>query len=306
MHGFITRAPGYHSLRRAWQKRFNPLATNRFLQFAPPGHFNSPIPDFEFVQRHRARLFDRDAERVPGIENYTSEQLALLEAFVPYYDEMPFQRGKQPGLRYYFDNPYFTWADALVLYSMLRRHRPRRVIEVGSGFSSAVMLDTNDLFLSRSIRFTFIEPFPDRLLSLIGERDRRECDVLPVPVQEVPLTAFESLEAGDVLFVDSSHTAKIGSDVVYLLTDVLPHLRAGVLIHVHDIFWPFEYPEEWVREGRAWNENYVLKAFLQFNSSFRILLFTSYLTLHHRPTLERLFPLWMTAPGASLWLTKVF
>jgi hypothetical protein len=74
---------------------------------------------------------------------------------------------------------------------------------------------------------------------------------------------------------------------------------------VHDIFCPFEYPEEWVREGRAWNENYVLKAFLQFNSSFKILLFASYLALHHRATLERLFPLWMTAPGASLWLKKV-
>jgi predicted O-methyltransferase YrrM len=218
---------------------------------------------------------------------------------------MPFQRDKQPGLRYYSDNPFFMYADALLLYSMLRHYRPHRVIEVGSGFSSAVMLDTNDTFLSRSVRFTFIEPYPDRLLSLIGERDRKKCDVLPVMAQDVPLTVFESLEPGDVLFVDSSHIAKIGSDVVYLLTDVLPRLRSGVLIHFHDIFWPFEYPEEWVREGRAWNENYMLKAFLQYNSSFKIVLFSPYLALHHRATLDRLFPLWMTSPGASLWLAKV-
>ena len=107
---------------------------------------------------------------------------------------------------------------------------------------------------------------------------------------------------GDILFIDSSHVAKIGSDVVYLMTEVLPQLRPGVLVHFHDVFWPFEYPEEWVQEGRAWNETYMLKAFLQFNERFRILLFCSYLALHHRAVLEQHLPLALKNSGGSLWL----
>jgi hypothetical protein len=133
-------------------------------------------------------------------------------------------------------------------------------MEVGSGFSSAVMLDTNDLFFSGKIAFTFVEPYPERLLSLMTGEDRSHQEMLVRPVQEVALERFASLRANDILFIDSSHVAKIGSDVVHLLTNVLPMLNRGVIVHFPDIFWPFEYPEEWILEGRAWNENYVLKA----------------------------------------------
>jgi hypothetical protein len=108
----------------------------------------------------------------------------------------------------------------------------------------------------------------------------------------------------DILFIESSHVAKIGSDVVYLVTEVIPRLKKGVIIHFHDIFWPFEYPEEWIRDGRAWNENYILKAFLQFNTQFKILLFNAYLALHHSNAMEHYLPLFMQGPGCSLWLEK--
>lgn len=289
---FLKQIPGYLPLRNALRRLFR------------AGHFYSPYPDAAFVERHKARIFDRQATSVPGIELRVADQLALLETLAATRGEMPFKDDRSAGLRYYFRNPEYSYADALVLYSMLRHVRPRRVIEIGSGFSSAVMLDTNDLFLAGRIALTFIEPYPRRLFSLLRDADRKHCEIIVDAVQNVPLERFAALEAGDLLFVDSSHVAKTGSDVVHLFGEVLPRLAKGVLVHFHDIFWPFEYPEEWIREGRAWNEAYVLRAFLQFNPTFRIVLFNSYLGLHHREAVERHLPLFLQNTGGSLWLEK--
>jgi hypothetical protein len=287
------------------ERRFNPYISNQFLHFAPPGHYYSPIPDLEFIDRHRNRLFDRQVRSVPGIDLRTEQQLALLEEFAHYYADLPFKAEQSPDRRYYFENDFFKHGDAIALYSMLRHLRPRRVIEAGSGFSSAVMLDTNDLFLSGAVAFTFIEPASARLMSLLTDEDKKRCEIITSPIQDVPLELFALLEPNDVLFIDSSHVASIGSDVVHLLTHVLPALEKGVVVHFHDVFWPFEYPEEWIRQGRAWNEVYMLKAFLQFNASFEILLFNSYLAVHYRNELERRAPLAMKTPACSIWIRKI-
>ncbi len=110
--------------------------------------------------------------------------------------------------------------------------------------------------------------------------------------------------AGDVVFIDSSHVVKIGSDVAYILFHILPELQPGVIVHFHDILWPFEYPEDWLCEGRAWNEAYVLRAFLQFNEAFDILYFNSYIWHHHAERLQQKMPLCMKNPGGSIWLQK--
>jgi predicted O-methyltransferase YrrM len=300
----VKKLPIYKVLRTVWRQGLKPLELNPYLQFVPPGHFYSPIPDQAFVAKHKDRLFDRRVEEIPGIALNARGQLALVEAFGSFYPEQPFHREKTSGVRYYFENSFFSYADAIALYSMLRHFRPRRVVEVGVGFSSAVMLDTSDLFLSKGISFTFVDPYPERLESLASQADIAANRLLRVPVQDVPPGVFESLEANDILFIDSSHVVKVGSDVVHLLTYVLPRLREGVLIHFHDVFWPFEYPEQWVAEGRAWNEDYVLKAFLQFNETFEILFFNSYLATHHAQSLERHLPLALENPGGSLWIRK--
>jgi hypothetical protein len=300
----LNRLPGAWRLRKALRRLYNPHHDNPFLTFAAPGHFYSPLPDLRFVERHKDALFDRTVRRVPGIEMNDGEQLAIVGEIAAYYAELPFEGAPSPGRRYYFDNPYFTWGDAIILYGMLRHFKPCRVIEVGSGYSSAVMLDTNDLFMSPKASFTFIEPYPARLYSLLSDDDRQRHQVLEKIVQEVPVGLFSALEANDILFIDSSHVAKVGSDVVHLLTHVLPALANGVIVHFHDVFWPFEYPEHWVREGRAWNENYVLKAFLQFNSAFKILCFNSYLATHFESTLQQKLPLFLRLSGGSLWLQK--
>jgi hypothetical protein len=123
-------------------------------------------------------------------------------------------------------------------------------------------------------------------------------------VQKMPVTLFSELQANDILFIDSSHVAKLGSDVNYLIFQVLPRLQPGVLVHIHDIMWPFEYSREWVMEGRAWNEVYLMRAFLQYNRAFDILLFNSFLGHRYRDLLGGLMPTFLANSGGSLWLLK--
>jgi hypothetical protein len=123
-------------------------------------------------------------------------------------------------------------------------------------------------------------------------------------VQDVEPEVFAALEAGDVLFVDSTHVVKAGSDVNHLILEVLPRLAEGVWIHLHDIFYPFEYPPAWVREGRAWQEAYLLRAFLTFNPRFAIRWFQDFLWQHHGEAMRRL-PGVAVNPGGNIWLERV-
>lgn len=299
---FLEHIPGCRQLNNALRRHYDLYGSNPFLRFAPPGHFYSPLPDIQLVDRYKATLFDKKIDSIPGIDTNAEGQLALIGKFSKYYAELPFKDEQSSGLRYFFRNAYFSYGDAIILYSMLRHCQPQRIIEVGSGFSSAVMLDTNDLFFSKRMALTFVEPHPERLLSLLSDEDRRQHQIIVDVVQDVPLERFAALEGKDILFIDSSHIAKVGSDVVHLVTNILPRLKVGVIVHFHDVFWPFEYPEEWVRDGRAWNESYILKAFLQFNAKFKILFFNSYLANHHRDAVGQRLPLFLKHTGGSLWI----
>lgn len=295
--------PGYR-VRAYLRRRFRREEANPFLRFADPGHFYSPLPDLGFVKANRERLFRRDVAEILGVNIDAEGQRDLVRAFAAYYSELPFGEERQVGARYYFRNDFFSYGDAIILYSMMRHFRPRSLIEVGSGFSSAVMLDTADRFLGRDVRFTFVDPHPERLRTLLREEDFGRAEMVADLVQNVPTERFEALRANDILFIDSSHVAKIGSDVLHLLRFILPRLAPGVLVHFHDVFWPFEYPEQWILEGRAWNEDYVLMAFLQFNSAFEILFFNGYMAQHHADVLQECLPKFFQNPGGSLWLRK--
>jgi predicted O-methyltransferase YrrM len=277
---------------------------NPFLKSSDPGHFYSPIPDLGYIEKHRESLFARDKTSCAGIDLAVQKQTGLVRDLASYYGEMSFPDERQDGARYYFNNPYFGPGSSITLYSLMRHFRPQRIVEVGSGFSSAAMLDVNDRFFDGNIQCTFVEPYPERLFSLLTERDRKRHQVRVDIAQHVPVAVFAELERNDILFIDSSHVAKVGSDVVFLLTEILPILQNGVIIHIHDIYWPFEYPEDWVLSGRAWNEAYLVKAFLQFNNSFEILLFNSYLALHHQKLMGECLPRFLPDGGSSLWLRK--
>jgi hypothetical protein len=187
---------------------------------------------------------------------------------------------------------------------MLRHIKPRRLIEIGSGYSSFVTLDTDQYFLGGTLAATFIEPYPERLLSRISNADRARMTVIPKRLQDVDLELFKSLSAGDILFVDSTHVSKIDSDVNRIFFEVLPALAPGVVIHFHDVFYPFEYPKEWIYEGRAWSELYMLRTFLQYNNCFKVLLMNTLMTRFHRQFFEQNMPLCLKNTGGSIWLQK--
>lgn len=267
------------------------------------GHFHSPLPDPASVQADYERTVDASVRALPGIDLREDAQRELVMALSRFLPEMPWKEHAVAGLRYYEQNQFFPGGDAMLLYGMLRHFRPQRVVEIGSGFSSAVMLDTDELFLGGTTRFDFVEPYPDRLLHLIRRGSERRT-IHRKPVQEVPLELAVGLAAGDMLFVDSSHVVKFGSDVLWILNEILPRLAPGVLVHFHDIFWPFDYPKEWYARGWAWNEGFALRHFLTFNSRFRILCFGDWLRRHEREWLGVHMPLLPQYASGSLWLER--
>lgn len=272
----------------------------------PPGHFYSPIVDVDQVRNNRHKIWaGAKQDCLPGIDLNKDGQLELLKEFAKYYPELPFSDSKTDALRYYFNNEYYSYADGIVLYSVLRHFRPARIIEVGSGYSSALMLDVMQKFLPENSDLTFIEPYPERLNSLLRNNDREKVSVKEVEIQTVPPEFFSKLEAKDIFFVDSSHVSKTGSDLNYILFNILPALKPGVVIHFHDIFYPFEYPEAWVLDGRNWNEAYILRAFLMGNPDYKIIFFTSYMHQFHNKEMIAHLPLSVKNNGAGIWLQKV-
>lgn len=278
---------------------------NKYKTWVPPGHFYSPLPSTEEIKRKETEIFNIIPKEIPGIDLNLEEQVELFNKFKEYYSELPFEAYKKENLRYYFENPAYSYSDAIFLYCMIRYSKPKKIIEVGSGYSSCVILDTNELFFDNTISCTFIEPYPQLLLSLIKEGDKNNNEFIQTNLQDVALNKFSELSAGDILFIDSTHISKINSDVNYIFFKILSALKSGVHIHFHDIFYPFEYPKEWIYEGRAWNEIYLLRAFLQYNNAFKIQFFNTFLEHFYKDEFINEMPLSMKNSGGSIWIKKI-
>ena len=195
------------------------------------------------------------------------------------------------GGQFFLGNGYFDSVDAEILYGIVRRFKPRRVYEIGSGFSTLLVKqairNNQEEDCSYTCEHVAIDPFPPQFWCKNGNG----LSVLPKKVQEIPLSTFAKLERNDVLFIDSSHVLTIGSDVRYEYLDILPRVKPGVLVHCHDIFLPAEYPKEWVLDDhRFWNEQYLLQAFLTFNNEFEVLWAGSYMHLKHPDLLAAAIP----------------
>lgn len=249
----------------------------------PPGHFYSPIVDPASLDP--GRLWPSEPA-VVGIDFADASHVDILTRAFPQFHSLydyPDHLPESDRLDQFFtNNSQFSWLDPHVLFVLLHDRRPRRLIEVGSGFSSLLIADVNRRHLAGRMHVTCIEPYPRPFLARgvpgIGE-------LLIKKVQDVDVSAFADLRADDVLFIDSSHVAKTGSDVNFLFFEVLPRLAPGVLVHFHDIFLPHEYVQEWVlTENRSWNEQYVLRALLLGGNAFEIVFGCSY-AFHRFPDL---------------------
>ena len=272
----------------------------------PAGHYYSPVISLQDIKQRQNEIWSpKEIPAIEGVDLNISLQLSLLKSLSGFYAELPFPVKREEGFRFNYYNSYYSYTDAIILFGMIRKFEPTRIIEIGSGYSSALMLDTNELFFQGKIELNFIEPYcQDRLEVLIGDSKDLNCRIIEKNVQKVPVEVFEELQEGDILFVDSTHVVKTGSDVNYILFEILPRLKKGVLIHFHDIHFPFEYPREWVLNGFGWNETYFLRTFMMFNSQFEIIFFADYLHKFHKEAFADM-PLTYKSTGSNFWIRKL-
>lgn len=263
----------------------------------PPGHFNSPIPRRE--EAVAVAVEEKKRRITPGIDFRLNEQLDCARGRTML--EEPFAEMLRVGRRFELPNDFFSYGDSFSLFATMLERKPSSVVEVGSGYSSALMLDAAE-FLCLDTRFTFVEPYPERLHAFLGRTDPSRVQVITDRVQDQHPEMFQELGTDDLLFIDSSHVVKTGSDVLFLLCEVLPRLSTGVVVHLHDIFYPFEYPFSWLAEGRFWNEAYFLRAILQDSPRYRIVWFNDQLRWEAGEEMRQLLPTWAKNPGGSIYL----
>ncbi len=272
-----------------------------------PVHFYQPIPD----TRELGESLWSDRGPPPGVDFDLDAMCARIEGFArefgEEYNALPRDEQNAPPGGFFLDNKRYETVDAEVCYSFVRQRKPSRIVEVGSGFSTLLMLDA----LARneqdgsSGELVTIDPYPFERIQHVARPNFR---IDRVPVQKASLSVFEDLGEGDIFFIDSSHVSCIGSDVTFEILEVLPRLKKGVLVHVHDIFLPREYPKRWVKTWhRFWNEQYMLQAFLAFNSAFEIAVANHWLHIERPDALKRGFSSYGRegdAPG-SIWFERI-
>lgn len=301
---------GYMMVRAGGEPVYGAEDTASVRVRFPPGHYYSTLPDTRELgsRRIRARIWTPEPAPTPGIDWRDMQQAELCSNVFAHHDPLSFKAAPGEDSREYFSqNDQFPALDAWVLQAMLRHLEPRRMIEVGSGYSSLVTARVNREFLDERMQFTCIEPYPRDFLidGVPGISDLRV-----EQVQDTPLEVFGELDRGDVLFVDTSHTVKTGGDVPWIYNEILPRLRQGVVVHLHDVFLPGDYPMEWVLDGWGWNELYLIQSFLAFNRAFEIVLGVQWMIQNHWDMLQAAFPE-VARPehrergGGSLWIRRI-
>jgi Methyltransferase domain len=260
-----------------------------------PKHFYSPIPDTDTLKQYRF-----PSSHIPGIDLQPEAQLQLLRAFMAYQDEfkhIPLHSSNEAVFS--LDNDAFTGIDPLVYYCMLRHFKPKTVIEIGSGHST--LLGAQATQANPSTHYICIDPWPRSFIA----KGVGSVEFIKERVETLDLGLFSALQPGDILFVDSSHVVRTASDVCFIILELLPRLPAGVIIHFHDIFLPYEYPKEWViQQQRFWTEQYLLQAYLAENKLVEVLLANQYLVRQHETAVKAVFAHASHIDGASFWIRK--
>lgn len=268
-----------------------------------PTHFYSPLP---VLCELDPAVYEKRYKNIPGLTFDLAAHRVHLEGISKFNAELD-AYSDEPVIghsSFYWNNQAFGKTDAAVYYSMLRDQKPDLVIEIGAGYSSFIALDAIEK--NRKGKLICIDPFPmDRLreLARLGK-----LELIDQAVQSVDLATFRPLKQGDILFVDSSHVSKIGSDVNHILFEIVPLLPKGTHLHVHDIFFPWEVPRWWVEElNNFYNEQYIIMAFLMYNCSWNVTFSAAFAFREMREELSRFFPCVageLSPCGSSLWLQR--
>ncbi len=232
---------------------------------------------------------------LPGIDLREKEQIAFLESF-DYSDEInkiPWDNNGK-DYKYFFDNESFSGGDADILYSMIRKYKPHKIIEIGSGYSTLMIIEALDANKQEAeaqgesyyCEHTCIEPYEMPWL------EKTTAKILRSKVEEIDKSVFTSLQENDILFIDSSHIIRPQGDVLKEYLEILPLLQKGVLVHIHDIFTPRDYADDWLlNRVRFWNEQYLLEAFMTCNNSYEIVLAANYMKNYHFDLMKKRCPM---------------
>ncbi len=280
-----------------WGLRKLPLTRSLFLNVgvAPlVDHYYEPLFDYR-------KLPVKKFGEVQGINLRIEHQLDFLKRF-NYQEDLKSLPIKGTGFSFYYDNGSFPSGDAELYYSIIKSIQPSIIIEVGAGFSTLMALE-GIKNLPSATNLICIEPFEHPELNSLPIEVKREM------VENVELDFFKQLKSNDILFIDTSHILRPGGDVIHLFLKILPQLNPGVWVHIHDIFYPNDYPIEWLRdEFRLWNEQYLLMALLCNNPTFEVMFSLSYLKENYFEKVSQCFPILAIQsernPG-SFWIRKV-
>jgi len=287
-----------------------------------PGHFYSVIPNINKDYNNNSTKFlnlDFNEESHKTILNELNNYLIHFDkkfGSIEYknieYTNSEYKnivKKNQNNFKYTLLNGAFEWMDARLLHYFLQKNKPKKIIEIGSGNSTLLTYNTKQMF-NLDLEIICIEPYPsDYLVSL---HDKGKITLIKNNLENIDLNIFTTLTENDILFIDSSHVLKLDSDVLFYFTKIFPLINKGVLIHIHDIFFPYDYPLDWLKEGRFWNEQYFLYVFLQYNDKYKIKFCNSYsqfkysneLEIIQKNTYERVNNITNNVfSGSSIWLT---
>ena len=255
-------------------------------EFVDPGHFYSVIPNITNNYNNTNSKFldlDFNDSNHTCILNELSNYLQDFDtSFGPINNNANTILQRKNSLQYSLMNGSFEWMDARILYYFLQKNKPKKIIEIGSGNSTLLMHNTKKKF-NLDVEIICIEPYPEESTDITSDHNwlkilakKGEITLIEEKLENVNIELFKELGENDILFIDSTHVAKLDSDVMYYFTKIFPQLNAGVMVHIHDIFFPYDYPLDWLKGGRFWNEQYFLYVFLQFNTKFKIQFCNSY------------------------------
>ncbi len=273
-----------------------------------PVHFYQPIPDLKELEKRN--IWDK-ISKMQGIKFDDKIFIENLEKLSKYAVECVWSEEKTHNEHAFYVNNYcFSYSCAAMLHSVIRQNKPKRIIEIGSGHSSKIIRDaiqknkTEGFFCEQYI---IIDPYSPVVLESFDSNTI----LIKEPVETIDINLFKSLEKDDILFIDSSHVCKIGSDVNYEILEILPILQQGVFIHFHDIDLPYEYPKTYATKPNFrmfWTESYLLQAFLSFNSAFEVYLPMKYIHGKYQKLYQAFYPnvqnhaLWSSS---SFWITRI-
>jgi len=248
----------------------------------------------------------RENRNLPGIDLNIKEQLELINQF-DFNDELlNYSINKTKDLQFYFNNESYMSGDAEYLYNFIRHFKPKRIIEIGSGYSTLITNHALSKNLEENpdklISHICIEPFEQEWLS------KMNIELIRKKVEDIDLSFFNTLNENDILFIDSSHIIRPQGDILYEYLEILPILNKGVIVHIHDIFTPKDYLDKWIYDEHfLWNEQYLLEAFLTSNKNFKILAALNFLSHEYKEKFSAKAPIYNVQknrePGA-FWIQK--